>query len=128
MVRAIGGHVISAIDLDKLNPAARKEALSTVGEMSMPQIVATMSRKTYSTLSNLANELMASREALTARVLFEVGSLSFAAPKIMTALKETEPHVLRNFVRVALRGEHRLVCLPKQNREMWGELLLSAYG
>ena len=69
-----------------------------------------------------------SREALTARVLFEVGSLSFAAPKIMTALKETEPNVLRNFVRVALRGEHRLVCLPKQTREMWGELLLSAYG
>ena len=128
MVRAIGGHVISAIDLDQLNPDARKEALSVVGEMSMPQIVAAMSFKTYSTLSNLANELMASREALTARVLLEVGSLSFAAPKIMTALKEAEPHILRNFVRVALRGERRLVCLPKQIREMWGELLLSAYG
>ena len=35
---------------------------------------------------------------------------------------------MRNFVRVALRGERRLVCLPKQTREMWGELLLSAYG
>ena len=43
MVRAIGGHVISAIDLDQLNPDARKEALSVVGEMSMPQIVAAMS-------------------------------------------------------------------------------------
>ena len=45
MVRAIGGHVMSAMDFDKLNPEARTEALSIVGEMSMPQIVATMSSK-----------------------------------------------------------------------------------
>ena len=69
MVRAIGGHVISAIDLDKLSPEARKEALSTVGEMSMPQIVATISRKTYSTLSNLANDLMASRDPIQLKSL-----------------------------------------------------------
>ena len=68
------------------------------------------------------------REALTSRVLFEVGSLSFGAPKIMLALEKEEPHVLRNFVRVVLHGEHRLVCQTKQTREMWGELLLSAYG
>ena len=105
--------------------------MSTVIEMSLPcyQVLSFLKRffKSKFKIKIFSIELCF-REALTARVLFEVGSLSFAAPKIMTALKETEPKVLRNFIRVALRGEHRLVCLPKQTREMWGELLLSAYG
>ena len=61
MVRTIGGHVISAFDTNKMQPKAVKEALSAVGRMSMPQIVATMPHKTYLMLANLANEMMTSR-------------------------------------------------------------------
>ena len=64
-VRTIGGHVISAFDTNKMQPQAVKEALSAVGRMSMPQIVATMPHKTYLMLANLANEMMTSRGVFT---------------------------------------------------------------
>ncbi len=119
---AIGGPILNVLIGNLGGDDGIAQALEQIGRLSMPQIVATMSRRRYQELAALADRHLAST-FVTDTTLYRMGSLAFASNKVAIGKAD-----VGTFVKTLATGEHRLVCLDWRARWRWSRMLQSAFG